>query len=107
MSHLSTKLSRIGLTLLLFGLLFASLSVSMVTVVAAADGGSVPAEELDRKYEIQWMDTVYDAVRAETVNAPAASRVYAYAGVAYYEAIVNGMSSFNSLAGQIESMPDM
>jgi hypothetical protein len=106
MSHFSTKQSRISLSLLLFGLLFASLSVSMVTVVSA-DGGSVPAEEQDRKYEIQWMDTVYDAVRAETVNAPAASRVYAYAGVAYYEAIVNGMSSFNSLAGQIESMPDM
>lgn len=56
---------------------------------------------------LAWMDLTYRLVQSEAVNAPAASRIYAYAGVTLYEAVVNGMPDNSSLASQISSMPDM
>src|SRR5690606_7482442 len=56
---------------------------------------------------LRWMDLLYRLVQNEGVQAPAASRIYAYAGVALYEGVVNGMPSNYSLAGQLIDMPEM
>jgi hypothetical protein len=69
--------------------------------------GSVLAENMDAKVAQDWMRLLYDRVQAETVNAPAASRIYAYAGITLYEAVVPGIPGNNSLSGQLNDMPDM
>ncbi|GAB4527477.1 MAG: hypothetical protein OHK0046_45270 [Anaerolineae bacterium] len=51
-----------------------------------------------------WMMLLYELVRDETVDAPAASRMYAYAGIALYEAVVPGMPINFSIGGQIEGL---
>ena len=56
---------------------------------------------------VAWMDLTYRLVQSEPVDAPEASRIYAYAGVTLYEAVVNGMPNNSSLASSLNSMPDM
>lgn len=63
--------------------------------------------DTDPQYVVEWMELLYRLVQSEGVNAPAASRVYGYAGVTLYESLVNGIPGNNSLAGQIWHMPDM
>jgi len=47
---------------------------------------------------------VYELVRDNEINAPAASRVYAYTSIALYEGLVNGMPSNFSISGQIGNL---
>ena len=54
-----------------------------------------------------WINTLYDRVQADAVNAPAASRLYGYAGVTLYEGLVNGMPANRSLVGQLNDFPDL
>lgn len=63
------------------------------------------AANLDASFAVDWMQLVYDHVKVETVDAPAASRVYAYAGVTLYEAVVPGIPGDVSLSTQIKGMP--
>lgn len=67
----------------------------------------VLAADQNSDMALVWMDMTYRLVQSEAVDAPKASRVYAYAGVTLYEAAVNGMPDNSSLASQINSMPDM
>src|SRR3954453_5434893 len=73
---------------------------------SAQTTGSVLAENLDAKVAQDWMRLLYDRVQAETVNAPAASRIYAYAGVTLYQAVLPGIPGNNSLSGQLNDFPD-
>ena len=68
---------------------------------------SVSAADQNADVALAWMDLTYRLVQSEPVNAPEASRIYAYAGVTLYEAVVNGMPGNSSLASSINSMPDM
>src|SRR5215217_6042915 len=68
---------------------------------------STLAADQNSDIALAWMDLTYRLVQNEAVNAPAASRIYAYAGVTLYEAVVNGMPDNSSLASQINSMPEM
>lgn len=91
-------------------LLVAALALAGLTIAphpVAAQYGSVRASELDAKLAQDWMTLLYDRIEVEAISAPAASRLYAYAGVTLYEAVLNGMPGNNSLAGQIDHMPDM
>ena len=51
-----------------------------------------------------WMETIRAIVQSEGKNPPQASRIYAYASIAMYEAIVPGMGGYRSLGGQIPGM---
>lgn len=66
---------------------------------------SVPTAEYDADIATDWVKFVYELVRDEAVNAPAASRVYAYTGVALYEAVVAGMPINFSIGGQVQDLP--
>jgi hypothetical protein len=68
---------------------------------------SVPAAELDASVDIKWMQLLYDRIEAEKVSAPAASRLYAYAGVTAYQSVLPGIPEGISLSGQLTEMPDM
>lgn len=49
----------------------------------------------------EWVATTYDLVLKENLSPPAAARAYAYAALAMYEALVPGMPTRVSLAGQV------
>jgi hypothetical protein len=73
--------------------------------IAAQDEGTSPlTETFDATMATDWMMLVYQLVRDETVNAPAASRIYAYTGVALFEAVVPGMPNNFSVGGQLEGL---
>jgi hypothetical protein len=98
--------------------------VSMVALVGAGCAASLESDEpaiaeiegsLDRPTGTDahdadvaraWMSLMMDRVRAEAFNPPMASRVYGYAGVTLYEAVVAGMApTHRSLAGQLNGLP--
>src|SRR5687768_165148 len=95
------------------------LSLSLILVIlltsfslTSAQGETAEAEQvyvvaLDPQPVVDWMELFYRVVEAERVNAPAASRLYAYIGITGYESLLPGIPGNNSLAGQIWHMPDM
>lgn len=96
--------------MLRFAVRYIIVGVALFTLlisVTRIEGQSTLAAEHDGVYALRWMDLLYRLVQNEGVQAPAASRIYAYAGVALYEGVVNGMPSNYSLAGQLIDMPEM
>ena len=78
----------------------------LVGVLAQEDAPlSVLAVDLEPTVATDWMTLLYELVRDETVNAPAAARLYGYAGVALYEAVAPGIPGNFSASGQIPGMP--
>ena len=55
----------------------------------------------------RWMELLYDSIRVENFTPNSASRAYAYAAIALYEAVLGGMPDFRSLSGQLTAMPRM
>lgn len=98
-----TFLRYAGWAILLTGL---SLSISGYQALAQRPIFT-PASEYDAAVAQEWMHLLYQLVEREGASAPAASRIYAYAGVTLYEATVNGMPSNYSLAGQLQGMSDL
>ncbi len=66
-----------------------------------------PSLEGDPQVLVDWMNLIYDRVEAEALSAPAGSRVYAYAGIAAYEAIVPFMAGNRSLSNQLNGLGDL
>lgn len=69
---------------------------------AAAGSGAVPlASSYPADAAREWVATAYDLVLRENLSPPAAARVYAYASLAMYEAVVAGCPTRLSLAPQL------
>jgi len=74
------------------------------------DDGSPPApavataSDVDGDVARQWLDLVYEVVRAESLSPPIASRAYGYAWVAFYEAVVDGIPDRRSVGGQLNGL---
>lgn len=73
----------------------------------AAQAGEALTASFGPGMALDWMSLLYDRVQADAVNAPQASRLYGYAGVTLYEALVPGMPANRSLAGQLNAFPDL
>src|SRR5260221_11181014 len=84
-----------------------SLSLNGLTAkFAFARATSSPlAASLDAGFAVDWMQLIYDRVKAEKVDAPSASRIYAYAGETLYQSVVDGIPGEVSLIRQIKRMP--
>jgi len=93
----------------LFGMLATALGLLILPQAnrTLAQETSVPAGELDPTILVKWMQLLYDRVEAEKISAPAASRLYAYAGITGYQSILPGMPDGISMSGQVTSLPDM
>jgi PAP2 superfamily len=72
-----------------------------------ADVTGTPAAQLDASVLIKWMQLLYDRVQADSVSAPGASRLYAYAGVTAYQAVLPGIPEGISLNGQLTNLSDL
>lgn len=62
------------------------------------------ASQFDAEVPVAWFDLAYALVREESLSPPVASRTFGYLGVALYEALVPGMPSYQSLAGQLNEL---
>lgn len=95
----------------LFVLLVAALGLFAVPqsnrTLAQDSSASIPASDLEPTILVKWMQLLYDRVEAEKISAPAASRLYAYAGITGYQSILPGMPDAISMSGQLTSLPDM
>jgi hypothetical protein len=65
---------------------------------------SESADHFDSRVAVSWFAFLYDLVRSERLSPPVASRAYAIASVALYEAIVPGMPLHRSLVGQLNEL---
>ncbi len=98
---MSLKRPRLFIFILLVSFLSFSIHVS------AQDGTTfIPAAELDADVAVKWMELLYDQIEEHGISAPAASRLYAYAGVTLYQAVLPGMPTSFSLSGQLNDLPD-
>jgi hypothetical protein len=93
-------------------LIVALLLVALVGLVGGlsisfAQETSQDATEMDAAPLVEWMTLLYDQIEVERISAPAASRMYAYAGVTAYEAVVNGIPGNYSIGGQVQGMNDL
>jgi hypothetical protein len=96
----------LGLTVLLgFALLPAHQSRSLAGDIPVVPG--TPAVELEPQVLVDWIQLLYDRVETELISAPAAARLYAYAGITGYEAVRSGIADAFSMAGQLNLMPEM
>jgi hypothetical protein len=56
---------------------------------------------------VRWMERLIATIRDEQMSPPVASRIYAYAGITLYEAVLPSMPQNRSLSGQLLAMPQM
>lgn len=56
---------------------------------------------------IDWMNGYRSIVQTESKNPPQASRIYAYAAIGLYEAVVPDMGGYKSLEGQIPGLVNL
>ncbi len=81
------------------------------TALASSGAGAKSVHPLTKSHDpdvlVRWIQAVYDAVKLERFTPPNAARVYAYFGVAGYEAVVGGMPSYRSLGLQLNDLPKL
>lgn len=71
----------------------------------AAEGGAVRDPDLmPADCANDWMDALYDVVWAEGPSPTNAARIYNYAALAMYEAVVPASGGLRSLAGQLTAL---
>ena len=64
-----------------------------------------PVCAIDSSMATAWMETVMGLVKTERVLPPVASRIYGYAGLTLYEALLPGMRPrYRSLGGQLNGL---
>lgn len=86
----------------------ALLAVFVAHPVLAQDYWDSPlVSELDPAPVVEWMELLRQRVQAEAVSAPGASRLYAYAGITVYEALLPGMPEYRSLSFQVRDLPEL
>ncbi len=86
-------------------ILLASLLCLIFVPANMAQEESLSVWEQDATFANDWMLQVYELVRDNGINAPGASRIYAYTSIALYEGLVNGMFDNFSIGGQMEGLP--
>jgi hypothetical protein len=84
--------------------------LALAPVAAQSEGAqspSVTADKLEPDVLVKWIELLYERIEAEAIDAPAASRLYAYAGITGYQAVVPGIEGGISMSGQVYDLPEM
>jgi len=69
---------------------------------------SMFAKQYDASVATEWFDLYLELVQnTPGFTPPVAARAFGYAGVTLYEAIVPGMPEYQSLAGQLNELPEL
>lgn len=64
-------------------------------------------QEHEADVATEWMLLLYDRIRAEGISAPGAARLYGYAGITLYHAVVPGMPNNFTLNGVMNGLQDV
>lgn len=98
LSHM--KWSRIVLVVLV------ALTVGVISGCSDDDpvGPRNDLAQYDSEVVTAWFDLFLDITATERLTPPVASRAFAYQGVALYEAVVPGLGTHQSLAGQLNGL---
>jgi len=73
-----------------------------------AHGHLKQTKEYSSEVALKWIDMQLRVIRTTAgMPPPTNSRLFAYAGVAFYESVVPGMPAYQSLSGQLTAMPAM
>lgn len=78
--------------------------LSLLALPAIVVSCSKPLPPVDTQFATIWSRTAYGLARAERLNPPAASRVFAYSAIAQYEGWAAFSDSLRSLAGQVNGL---
>jgi hypothetical protein len=81
--------------------------VPPIAARAAQTTPAIPADMYDARVAQAWMALLYERVDVIGIYPPTSGRIYAYAGVALYEAVAAGTPTLTSLAGRLNAMPAM
>ena len=101
-------LMRLKLNLyIVFAVLFIVCSCKSTTNDDITNINSVKTQEFQPDIMIDWWKVIYKHVAYQRVKPPVASRIYAYIGVAAYEAALPGMVGYNSFEGQLSDLKDL
>jgi hypothetical protein len=68
---------------------------------------STPVANFDAGLAVDWFTLLHASVRTEALNPPVASRRIAYASVAFYEGLVNGMPDHRSMGEQLNGLDEL
>jgi hypothetical protein len=93
------------LLLILVPLLILASGVSAQAPTPSGVLASTRADQLRADVAVEWMQLLYDRIYEDKISAPAASRLYGYAGVTLYESILPGMPDNFPLVGQVNDFP--
>ncbi len=69
-----------------------------------SDDNLAPSLKHDNKTILQWMDLLLSVVKDNSISPPVASRIFAYAGVTFYEGISANHFEMRSLEGQLNGL---
>ena len=81
-----------------------------ISAAAKSHGHLQQTKTFSSDVVVRWLDIELDILRLPLpagTTVPAAERPSAYCGIALYEAVVNGMPSYQSLTGQLTDFPAM
>lgn len=107
---MKTKMCSLSLIVMLVLVLAGLGNTSVAGAQPLATDQNIPpftardASQFNAEVPVAWFDLAYDLVREESLSPPVASRIFGYLGVALYEALVPGMPSYQSLAGQLNDL---
>ncbi|MEQ8762620.1 MAG: vanadium-dependent haloperoxidase [Planctomycetota bacterium] len=99
--HRSIRLAGLVLAVVLFQACSGSSSSSFVPA------SSTRTSEYNGVVATAWGNLQYDRVREEGLTPPVAARIFGYAGVGLYEAVVAGMPKHRSLVGQLNELTSL
>lgn len=85
----------------------ATLTLVLALALPGAARAATGAADHPATYASDWLDLIVERVKAEGYSPLVASRIYAYSGVALYEALLPGMPDHQSLAGQLHELPPL
>ncbi len=71
------------------------------------NAASKPTKIYNPDFVIEWWELIYEQVAYQRIKPPVASRIYAYIGVAAYEAGLAGMPDNISLEGQLDGLGNL
>lgn len=107
---MKTKMCSLSLIVMLASVLTGLGNTSVAGAQPLVTDQNVPpftardASQLNAEVPVAWFDLAYALVREESLSPPVASRTFGYLGIALYEALVPGMPSYQSLAGQLNQL---
>lgn len=87
-----------------------SISISFLVLISGCNQRETDLKQLDSfsQYQLSdWNTKLSDVIIQDIFSPPVSSRIYAYANIAAYEALVPGHPEYISLAGQLNGLSEV